>query len=273
MQPTSPPWPPVSTRCTPTACCGCANAWDAGSARLAQAAGARAIATSSAAVAWAHGWPDGDLLPVDLLLQTVRAVAGATELPVTIDIEGGYSDEPARVGELVTALLDGRRRGHQHRGRQQGSGAAVRQDRGRPRRGRRRAGVDLFINARIDTWLRGLAPAGQRVAETLARAARYRAAGASGLFAPGVIDAGEIAALVAGTDMPVNVLAWTGLPDADRLQALGVRRLSAGSAISEAMHGHVLAMMREFVATRPRRHVAARRPATYGEVQALMARR
>src|SRR6476469_7806962 len=82
------------------------NAWDAGSARLAQAAGARAIATSSAAVAWAHGWPDGDLLPVELLLQTTRASAGATSLPVTIDIEGGYSDEPARVGALVVEMLE-----------------------------------------------------------------------------------------------------------------------------------------------------------------------
>ena len=68
------------------------------------------------------------------------------------------------------------------------------------------------------------------------------------------------------------MLAWTGLPDADGLQALGVRRLSAGSAISEAMHGHVLAMMREFVAT-GRVDTASSKPATYGEVQAMMTRR
>src|SRR5438046_8596695 len=59
-----------------------ANAWDAGTARLAQAAGARAVATSSAAVAWAHGWPDGDALPIELVLQTTRAVAGAVDVPV-----------------------------------------------------------------------------------------------------------------------------------------------------------------------------------------------
>ena len=247
------------------------NAWDAGSARLAHAAGARAIATSSAAVAWAHGWPDGDQLPVELLLQTVRAVAGATELPVTIDIEGGYSDEPARVGELVKAVLEAGAVGINI---EDGSKdpALLCAKIAAARAAARAAGVDLFINARIDTWLRALAPAGQRVGETLARAARYRAAGANGLFAPGVTDAEEIAALVAGTDMPVNVLAWTGLPDAGRLQSLGVRRFSAGSAISEAMHGHVLAMMREFVAT-GRVDTASAQPATYGEVQALMARR
>ena len=247
------------------------NAWDAGSARLAQAAGARAIATSSAAVAWAHGWPDGDLLPVELLLQTTRAVAGATDLPVTMDIEGGYSDEPARVGELVTELIEAGAVGINI---EDGSKdpALLCAKIAAARAAADKAGVALFVNARIDVWLRGLAPAGERVAETLARAARYRAAGANGLFAPGITDTDEIAALVAGTDLPVNVLAWTGLPDADRLQALGVRRLSAGSAISEAMHGHVLAMMREFVAT-GRVDTASSKPATYGEVQAMMTRR
>ena len=72
--------------------------------------------------------------------------------------------------------------------------------------------------------------------------------------------------------MPINVLAWTGLPDADRLRALGVRRLSAGSAISEAMHAQVLAMMREFVAT-GRVDTGGVVAASYGELQGLMARR
>lgn len=247
-----------------------ANAWDAGSARLAQAAGARAIATSSAAVAWAHGWPDGDRLPVERVLETTRAVAGASGLPVTVDIEGGYSDDPARVGALVAELIAAGAVGINI---EDGSkDPALLCDKiAAARAAATAAGVDLYVNARIDTWLRNLAPPAERVAETLARAARYRAAGASGLFAPGVTDEGDIAALVAGTDMPVNVLAWTGLPDTDRLRALGVRRLSAGSAISEAMHGHVLAMMREFLAS-GRVDVAAGKPATYGELQALMAK-
>ncbi len=246
------------------------NAWDAGSARLAHAAGARAIATSSAAVAWAHGWPDGDRLPVELLLQTTRAMAGATTLPVTVDIEGGYSDEPARVGDLAAAILAAGAVGINI---EDGSKAPALlcAKIAAARAAAAAAGVDLYINARIDVWLRGLAPVGERVAETLARAARYRAAGANGLFAPGITDEAEIAALVAGTDMPVNVLAWTGLPEAERLQALGVRRLSAGSAISEAMHAHVLAMMREFVAT-GRVDTGGVAPASYGELQALMAK-
>jgi 2-methylisocitrate lyase-like PEP mutase family enzyme len=248
-----------------------ANAWDAGSARLAQAAGAPAIATSSAAVAWAHGWPDGDQLPVELLLQTTRAVAGATDLPVTIDLEGGYSDEPARVGELVSAVLDAGAVGINIEDGNKDP-ALLCAKIAAARAAAHSRGVDLFINARIDVWLRGLVVPAQRVDETLARAARYREAGANGLFAPGVTDAAEIAALVAGTDMPLNVLAWTGLPDPDRLLALGVRRLSAGSAISEAMQGVVLALMREFLAT-GRVDTRTLPTATYGELQALMARR
>ena len=248
-----------------------ANAWDAGSARLAQAAGAPAVATSSAAVAWAHGWPDGDALPVERVLETTRAVADAVDVPVTVDIEGGYSDDPIRVGDLVSALV--------------GAGAVginIEDGGGDPallaakivaaRKAAAAHGVDLYINARTDVWLRALVEPARRVEETLARAARYRAAGANGLFAPGITDVGEIAALVAGAAMPVNVLAWSGLPDTDRLRSLGVRRLSAGSAISEAMHGVVLGMMREFLAT-GRLDGGGPAPLAYGELQALMARR
>jgi 2-methylisocitrate lyase-like PEP mutase family enzyme len=245
-----------------------ANAWDAGSARLAQAAGAPAVATSSAAVAWAHGWPDGDALPAQLVLETTRAVADAVDVPVTVDIEGGYSDDPIRVGDLVSALVGAGAVGINIE--DGGSDPALLVTKiAAARKAAAAHGVDLYINARTDVWLRALVEPARRVEETLARAARYRAAGANGLFAPGITDAGEIAALVA---MPINVLAWTGLPAIDRLRSLGVRRLSAGSAISEAMHGVVLGMMREFLAT-GRLDGSGLAPLTYGDLQALMARR
>ena len=248
-----------------------ANAWDAGTARLAQAAGARAVATSSAAVAWAHGWPDGDALPIELVLQTTRAVAGAVDVPVTVDIEGGYSDDPARVGELVAQLVGAGAVGINI---EDGGGApALLADKIAAARAAAAAqGVDLFINARTDVWLRGLADPAARVSEALARAARYRAAGASGLFAPGITDEGEIAALVGDCGLPLNVLAWTGLPDAARLRSLGVRRLSAGSAISEATQGLVLGMMKQFLADGSL-DGGDTSPLAYSAVQALMARR
>jgi len=248
-----------------------ANAWDAGTARLAQAAGARAVATSSAAVAWAHGWPDGDALPIELVLQTTRAVAGAVDLPVTVDIEGGYSDDPARVGELVGQVVAAGAVGINIE--DGGAAPALVADKIAAARAAAAAhGVDLYINARTDVWLRGLAEPGRRVSEALVRAARYRAAGASGLFAPGVTDEAEIAALVGDSGLPLNVLAWTGLPDAARLRALGVRRLSAGSAISEATQGLVLGMMKQFLATGAL-DGGDTAPLDYRAVQALMARR
>jgi 2-methylisocitrate lyase-like PEP mutase family enzyme len=83
-----------------------ANCWDGGSARLAQAAGARALATSSASLAWANGYADGSHLPPGLLLQSVRGIARVSDLPLTVDIEDGYSDEPEQVASLVRELMD-----------------------------------------------------------------------------------------------------------------------------------------------------------------------
>ncbi len=97
--------------------------------------------------------------------------------------------------------------------------------------------------------MKGLAEPGQRVAETLRRAAIYQEAGASGLFAPGVTDEGEMAALAQGTSMPLNVLARPNLAPPARLEQLGVRRLSAGSAPAEVMMGRLRAYMERFHAT------------------------
>lgn len=206
------------------------NAWDAGSARLMASLGARAIATTSAAVAWAHGWPDGDTLPRDLLLTSLRAIVGAVDVPVSADVEGGFSDDPAAVADLVAAVVEAGAVGINI---EDGSAppdllcaklAAI----------RAACGDALFVNARTDVYLRGLVPADARLAETQRRATLYAAAGADGLFVPGVTDAYDIATLAAGTALPLNVLARPGLPGALALGALGVRRLSAGSGVAEA---------------------------------------
>src|SRR5258706_6829354 len=83
-----------------------ANAWDAGSARLIESVGARAIATTSAGVAVSHGYPDGDALPSALVIATTEAIARVVRVPLTVDIEGGYSEDPAAVGRLIGALIE-----------------------------------------------------------------------------------------------------------------------------------------------------------------------
>lgn len=224
------------------------NAWDAGSARLMESLGAKAVATTSAGVAWMHGYPDGDVLPVRVLVSTVVAIARAIRVPLTVDIEGGYSDDPAAVEETIARVVEA------------GAVGINIEDGGsapdllclkieRARRAGRHFGVDLFVNARTDVYLRGLAPEGKRVAETLARARLYRDAGASGIFVPGLLDPTEIRAVAADAGLPLNVMAWPGLPEAAELAQLGVRRLSAGSGISQALWGKAAALAGEFLKT------------------------
>jgi len=224
-----------------------ANVWDAGSARLIEALGAAAIATTSAGVAWSHGCADGERLPVARLLATVTAICRAVSVPVTVDIEGGYADDPAGVASTVAAVIDAGAVGINI---EDGSAApdmlcakiaAARQT-------AERCGVALFINARTDVVLRALAPAEAAVDAILARATRYRDAGADGLFVPGLVERDAIAAVAAGTPLRLNVMARPGLPKRVELAALGVRRLSAGSAFSETLYGQLAAQAADFFA-------------------------
>jgi 2-methylisocitrate lyase-like PEP mutase family enzyme len=222
-----------------------ANCWDGGTARIAALAGAKALATSSAAVAWGHGYADGSRLPTALLLETVRDIVRASALPLTVDIEDGYSPDPEVVGQFVGQLARGGVVGINIEDGAQPPELLARKI-AASRAAAKTAGVDLYINARCDVYLKGLAEPGARVAETLRRAAIYQAAGANGLFAPGATDEDEIAALAKGTTMPLNLLARPNLAPPGRLAELGVRRLSAGSAPAEVMLGRLKTYMERF---------------------------
>ncbi len=224
------------------------NAWDAGSARLMESLGARALATTSAAVAWTHGYPDGDALPERLLVATVASIRRVVRIPITVDVEGGYSNEPERVAETVARVIDAG-----------AVGINIEDGAGEPdllcakveriKRTSVRAGVDLFVNVRTDVYLRGLAEPSHRVEETVARAERYRAAGADGIFVPGLVDREEIRTIASTVGMPLNVMALPGLPNAAELQRLGVRRLSAGAALAQVAFGTIAALASGFLQT------------------------
>ena len=243
------------------------NAWDAGSARLIESRGAKAIATTSAGLAWSNGYPDGDALPVDRLVAAVRSIARVIEVPLTADIEGCYSDDPAAVSKVVAAILDA------------GAVGINIEDGSSPpellcakiaaaRASAERAGIGLFINARTDVYLRDLAEHGDAVGEVGRRAARYRAAGGDGIFVPGLSDESEIAAIAAAVrPLPLNVMLVPGLPATERLQALGVRRLSGGSAIAQAAAALVGRLADDLLAGRGEALFAE--SAGYGEINAL----
>ena len=214
------------------------NAWDAGSARLIEACGASAIATTSAGLAWARGYPDGDTLPPPILAATVREIVRVLAVPLTVDIEGGYSADPRAVGEVVAAVVAAGAVGINV---EDGSAppellcAKIAES----KRAAARAGVDLFVNARTDVFLKGLVPPERAVTETIERACRYRAAGCDGVFVPGLRDAQAIREVAGAIELPLNVMVLPKLPLVPALRQLGVRRVSAGSAIAQAAYGIV----------------------------------
>jgi len=225
------------------------NAWDAGSARIIEDAGAAAIATTSSGLAWAHGYPDGNALPASALRAAVAEIARAVRVPLSVDFEGGYADEPDRVAENVAAVLDGGAVGINI---EDGSGAvdllcakieAV-------KKAAARGGVDLFVNARTDVYLRAQARPERAVEVTIERAERYRAAGCDGVFVPRLTDPAETRAIAeAVAPLPLNLMVVVGLAPAAELQKWGVRRLSAGSALASLAFGLTRRLAREFLAS------------------------
>jgi 2-methylisocitrate lyase-like PEP mutase family enzyme len=211
------------------------NAWDAGSARAIAEAGAAAIATSSWAVAAAHGHEDGESIPLSLVEQIVTRIVDAVELPVTVDAEGGYSDDAHACAESVARLVDRGAAGINFEDRiVAGSGLhAIEVQCARIAAIRRMAesrGVPLFINARTDLFLgTGVTPP-DGLAEARERAAAYAEAGASGFFVPGLTDLAAISSLCERIDLPLNVMTMPALPDSRALAEAGVARISYGPA-------------------------------------------
>lgn len=219
-----------------------ANAWDAASAAVIAATGAPAVATTSAGVAWSLGIPDGNVLGRRLAVELIARVVSAVRVPVTADIEGGFGDDPAGVGETVHAVLDAGAVGINIEDVALGREDALRptEDQARrveaARRAATAAGVRLFINARVDTYLRDVGDPTGRLDETTARAQAYLAAGADGIFVPGVVDPDTIRQLVSAIPAPLNILVGPGSPTVSELAGLGVRRVSLGSSVAAAAY-------------------------------------
>lgn len=223
------------------------NAWDAGSARIIEHAGAKAIATSSAAVAWAHGYPDGEALPQETLLACVREIVRVVGIPVSADIEAGFAPDAAAAGAFTARVIDAGAVGiNIEDGSEAPDLLAAKIE--RVKDASRKAGVDLWVNARTDVYLRQLAQGDAAYDQTVSRARLYREAGADSIFVPGAVEETLVAKLVAGVVLPLNLLAWPGLPPAEKLKQLGVRRLSAGSGIAKVVLNNIDEMTQAFLA-------------------------
>ena len=211
------------------------NIWDAGSAKAVTEAGAKALAIGSWSVAAAHGYPDGEKLPLDLALENFKRIVAATSLPVSMDIESGYGKTPDEVARTVARIIEAGAIGCNLEDSYPESGKLrpVEEQVARIRAARKAAqaaGIDYFINARTDVFFQK--PAAQHdqamLEEAIARAKAYAQAGASGIFAPGLADIGLIKRMVEGAVLPLNIMASTGTPARAELAAAGVARISHG---------------------------------------------
>ena len=216
------------------------NAWDAGSAAIIARAGAKVIATTSAGVSWALGRPDGHGLTRAEMIDAVRRIAATVDVPVSADIEGGYGPGPDDVAATVEAVIAAGAVGVNLQDSRGGGllfDSAEQAERLRAARAAaERAGLpELVINARTDVFLHEIGAPQGRLADVQSRSPAYAEAGADCLFVPGLVDLDMISALTKGP-LPVNVMAEPGTPGVAALKAAGVRRVSVGSAISQAAY-------------------------------------
>lgn len=241
------------------------NAWDLASAAALVDAGFRALGTTSLGVAAAHGLPDGHGRTRAETMALARRLAYLPCL-LTVDVEAGFGRSPDEVADVVAELAgygvvgvnleDGRADGTLTPTEEQC--ALIGAVKARVPR--------LFLNARTDPYWLATDPAPLASARDRARA--YRAAGADGIFVPGVTDGGDIAALVAATDAPLNVLYSPGRLTVERAARLGVARISCGSLLFRAALHAAVETARAVVRDAP---VAPGLPG-YAEVTALIDR-
>ncbi|MDQ1056191.1 2-methylisocitrate lyase-like PEP mutase family enzyme [Arthrobacter globiformis] len=222
------------------------NVWDAASARLVEKAGARAIATSSSAISWSLGFPDGSHVPPGLAFDALRRITAATTVPVTADIEAGYAGadgafDDGLLRQAVTAVLEAGAVGVNIEDSGGTSLTAVDEQARRISLVRgiaAESGVRLFINARTDTYLSGQS-GDSAFEETVERARGYLAAGADGIFVPGVTDLHILHELSRRIPAPLNALAGVGSASVGELHDAGVRRVSIGGNAAKAAYATV----------------------------------
>ncbi len=226
------------------------NAWDAASAVCIARAGAPAVATASAGIAWAAGAPDGGGLSADDAISALTKIVQATNLPVTADIENGYSHDGPGLIRFIHQVLNlgvvGINVEDSHDAQlmeataQAERVAIIRQTADS-------YGVSLFINARVDTAFFGSPDQAERDADSIRRSARYIDAGADRIFIPGVTDLPTVSHLAKSVSVPLNIMAGPGSPAAHELLEAGAGRVTTGMSGALAAYEAIEASARELI--------------------------
>ncbi len=212
------------------------NVWDAGSAKVIQEIGAKALATGSWSVAAVHGYPDGEQIPLALVLENLKRIVNSVDLPISLDFEGAYGVTPDEVEANVAKVIEAGAVGINFEDQiVNGEGLYSIEEHtlriAAARRAADQASLPFYINARTDIFLK--APADTHNAamldEAIERGKAYQEAGASGFFTPGLRNADFIKKLCQESQLPINILYLPDVPSRTQLAELGVARLSYGS--------------------------------------------
>jgi 2-methylisocitrate lyase-like PEP mutase family enzyme len=221
------------------------NAWDAASARIIEKAGYPAIATSSAGVANALGYSDGQLMPWSEMVDAIRRIARAVGVPVTADVEAGFSDGLEGLQQAVEQLLEAGAVGlnledaRPHMG-PRGPLYSLSEQITRIetlREAAKKLKIHLVINARTDAYLEKGPSLEQALRNSIERGQAYLRAGGDCVFVPGLRSPDHICMIVERLQAPVNILAGAGVPSIRELAGWGVKRISMGSAPLRAAMG------------------------------------
>jgi len=236
------------------------NPWDVGSARLLEAAGFEALATTSAGFAWSLGKLDQRVSRAELVVHTAQ-VAAATSLPLNVDSERCYPDDSGGIAETVSLLADAGAAGFSIEDYDPVAGRIDELDLAAERvaeaaEAAQAVSDPLVLTGRAENHLRGV----DDLDDTIARLMAYRDAGAECLYAPGLTDLGQIARVVEAVGAPVNVLALPGGPTLGELASVGVRRVSTGSLLAGAAYAALLAGARELLDEGTSRYATAGLP-------------
>ena len=219
------------------------NVWDVASARIIEELGYPAVATSSAGVAFALGYPDGQRITRDEMLGVVSRIARAVRIPLTADMEAGYGTTVDDMADTAKALVAAGAVGlnlEDVTGETEDTQVEISLQIKKIRAIKEtstKLGVPLVINARTDVYLMPIGPEATRFERTVERLRAYRDAGADCLFVPGVCDRAIIEKLVKALQAPLNILASAGCPTIKELEKIRVARVSIGSSMMRATMG------------------------------------
>jgi len=255
------------------------NAWDPMSARVIEEAGARAIATTSAGVAFSVGYPDGEAMPRDEMIAAIARIARVVTVPLSADIESGFARDAHEVAETVRRVIDAGAVGINLEDAIHGGPPALYDletaiDRVRAAREAANAiGIPLVINARTDVYLLSIGEPDARFDHAVRRANAYRKAGADCLFVPRIGRPADIERIVAALEGPLNLLAFPGIPTVTELERLGVARLSVGTWPTLAAMSTARKIARELLGTGTYESMFDGAGVSYPEANRLMAAR